>query len=343
MKSHAKTPRRNGDSATRYCALASWRASFVFGITACVALVSCVAPAADLGVEIVLKDLHQPCGVAVRPGGTADRYEVFIADRGAGRVARWSSASPKRATDVVTGFASQAVADPSRQRGPLALSFLDPGLLVVGTAGDGSALRAYELPDGAKPLSAADTNEATPSGQETSAAACVAIARSRVNEFVPDMLLLVIRNKDNRSRLMKARVQAGVVGVPKPFGPAESAHEPRAATTSPTGRFVVGDSDGRLAFYSPIDGDVELAMPTGLKELVALAYSPTSGNLFAADSAGGVYRLDDASEPGRPACRAVKIADVSRPTALAFAPDGSLFVVTFGDGDGTLTVLSGDL
>jgi DNA-binding beta-propeller fold protein YncE len=305
--------------------------------------------AAEVAVDAVLDDLHQPCGVVVRPGGTADRYEVFIAESGAGRVVRWSNAAPKRAIDVVTGFTSQPATDPFHQRGPLALVFLDPGLLVVAAAGgsDGRILRAYELPDGDKSLSADDIGEATPGGREASAAACAAITRSRVNEFVPDMLLLVIRDTDDRSRLMKARVQAGVVGVPTSFGPADSAHQPRTATTSPSGRFVVGDADGRLVFYNPIDGEVELAMPMGLKQLTGLAYSPTSGNLFAADFAGGVYRIDDASAPGHPACRAVKIADVSKPTALAFTPDGALYVVTFGDGDGdasgSLEVITGEL
>ena len=304
--------------------------------------------AADVRVDTVLSDLHHPCGVVVRPGGTADRYDVFVAESGAGRVVRWSSAAPKQAVDVVTGFTAQAAADPFHERGPLALSFLDPGLLVVGTAGDdddGSWLRSYELPDGDRSLSADDTGEATAGVPQASGAACAAIARSRVNEFVPDMLLLVVRETDNRSRLMKSRVQAGIVGVPTSFGPTSTAHEPRAATTSPSGRFVVGDSDGRLVFYSPIDGSVELAMPTGLQQLVGLAYSPTSGNLYAADFAGGIHRIDDASESGHPACHAVKVADVSKPTALAFAPDGSIYVVTFGDSndDGTLTVLSGDL
>ena len=36
---------------------------------------------------------------------------------------------------------------------------------------------------------------------------------------------------------------------------------------------------------------------------------------------------------------------MSQPTALAFAPDGSLYVVTFGSGDdnGTLDVITGEL
>ena len=86
-------------------------------------------------------------------------------------------------------------------------------------------------------------------------------------------------------------------------------------------------------------------MATNLKQLVGLAYSPTSGSLYAADFAGGIHRIDDASEPGRPACRTVKVADVSKPTALAFAPDGALYVVTFGsaDDDGTLEVVTGNL
>jgi DNA-binding beta-propeller fold protein YncE len=347
MESHARALRRKGDTGVLLCAFATLREVLVSVVAVSVALVARPAVAADVRVDTVLSDLHQPCGVVVRPGGTADRYEVFIAESGAGRVLRWSSAAPKEASDVVTGFTSQGAVDLDHQRGPLALAFLDPGLLVVGATGDGDGriLRAYELPEDDKSLSAADANEATPGGQESGAAACIGIARSRVNEFVPDMLLLVVRGTDNRNELLKSRVQAGVVGVPKSFGPADSAHEPRAATISPSGRFVVGDSDGRLEFHSPIDGEVELAMPTGLKQLVALAYSPTSGNLFAADLAGGIHRIDDASEPGSPACRAVKVADVSRPTALAFAPDGSLYVVTFGDGDGngTLTVLSGNL
>ena len=107
----------------------------------------------------------------------------------------------------------------------------------------------------------------------------------------------------------------------------------------------MGDAGGRLAFYNPIDGKVELAMATDLHEFIGLAYSPITGSLYAADFAGGIHRIDDASEPGHPACRTVKVADVSKPTALAFAPDGALYVVTFGSGDddGTLEVITGEL
>jgi hypothetical protein len=45
----------------------------------------------------------------------------------------------------------------------------------------------------------------------------------------------------------------------------------------------------------------------------------------------GIFRLEDASQPGQPAARAVKVADVPRPTAMAFAPDGALYVTADGN------------
>src|SRR5262245_39040317 len=82
--------------------------------------------------EKVLKNLHYPCGIAVRPGGTADRYEVFIADSGSGRVIRWATHAPDASADVITGFPAVGNFDRFEPRGPVALWFLDPGLLVVG-------------------------------------------------------------------------------------------------------------------------------------------------------------------------------------------------------------------
>ena len=81
--------------------------------------------------------------------------------------------------------------------------------------------------------------------------------------------------------------------------------------------------------------------------------SPKSGNLYVAnlpsDDIGraGVYRMDDAGEPGAPACVAVKIAEVERPTALAFGADGTLYVTSLRDStsndsdDGSLLKLIG--
>lgn len=327
--------------------LASSHEMFLIAASLGVVLTASLACGDESVVATVRDGLHRPCGVAVRPGGSAARYEVFVADSGAGRVLRWSNLAPKQTVDVVTGFKAQSAADPMHQTGPIALWFLDPGLLVVGATRDGGGdlVRAYELPDGEKALDAETANESTSNSDGLEGATCFAMTRTRANEFVPDRLMLLVRDADGRARLMKARVQAGIVGAPQSFGPKDDAESPRAVAISNSGRLVVGYAGGRLAFYSPIDGTLELAMETNLNGLVGLAYSPMRGSLYAADFAGGLHRIDDASKPGRPACRTIKVANVSRPTSLAFAPDGALYVVTFGsgDGDGTLEVVSGDL
>ncbi len=343
----AETQRRRGLTQILLRVFAPLRETYWFVLALSVVFPLHSTGAETASIATVLTGLHRPCGVVVRPGGTADRYELFVDDNGAGRIVRWSNLKPKQATDVVTGFKMQDAADPFHQTGPLALWFLDPGLLVVGTSRDrgGDLVRAYELPEDDSVLSAEVAPDATSPRDEQDGATCFAMTRSRANEFVPDMLVLAVRGANDPGRLMQARVQAGIVGEPRPFGAADANDSPRAVSVSISGRILVGDSSGRLTFYNPIDGKVELAMPTDLKQLTGLAYSPTSDSLYAADFAGGIHRIDDASEPGHPACRTVQVADVSRPTALAFAPDGALYVVTFGSGDddGSLVVVSGDL
>jgi hypothetical protein len=74
-----------------------------------------------------------------------------------------------------------------------------------------------------------------------------------------------------------------------------------------------------------------------------------AANFSATNDRGGVYRIDDAGESGKPACRAVKVAEAARPTALAFAPDGTLYVVVLGGDDnkdkdsGALLKITGEL
>ncbi|MGE3242891.1 MAG: hypothetical protein AB7I57_17590, partial [Pirellulales bacterium] len=245
----------------------------------------------------------------------------------------------------VTGITAAAEFDRFAPQGPVALWFLDPEMLLVGMAGvsNDKLIISYELPEDDQAVSAGAEGEAVARGNQTGGATCLALTRSRVNEFVPDALLLAVRNV-GEGRLLKARVQSGIVGTPKPFDDGRSSESPRAVATSPAGRFVVGDENGRLVFYNPIDGKAELQLATDLKQLVSLAYSPTSGSLYAADFARGIYRLDDASQPGHPACRTVRITEASQPSALTFAPDGALYFVTFGDdANGKLQVLNNDL
>lgn len=295
--------------------------------------------------EAMLSNLNRPCAIAVRPGGTADRYELFIAESGAGRIVRWSTAASGEAPEIIAGFTSAADFDRFNPQGPVSLWFLDAGLLVVGTRGASpdALLRSYELPEDEKVLDADVDRRADARSADAGDSVCLALTRSRPNEFVADALLLAVRDGDGGT-LLRARVQAGIVGHPKSFGEGEAASWPRALATSPAGRFVVGDQKGRLSFSNPIDGSRELHFTTKLTQLTGLAYSPTTGSLYAADFDQGLFRIDDASQPGRPACNPVKIAELKQLAALAFAPDGALYLITFGDGkNGTLQVITGDL
>jgi hypothetical protein len=45
---------------------------------------------------------------------------------------------------------------------------------------------------------------------------------------------------------------------------------------------------------------------------------------------GGLFRLDAETKEGAQSLKAVKIASLDKPTALAFAPDGTLYVTVVG-------------
>ena len=320
-------------------------------------LVAATVHADDVSVETIVTGLHRPCGVAVRPGGLPARFQLYVSDTAVGRVLRVASDAPDRAADAVTGFPKAAGDDgPLGQVGPRGLLFLDDYQLVVAMAtAAGGTIRTYGIPSDRRPLSADDPRQELnlPSGGGW------AIARTRANDAVPDLLVITAIGAGQADRLLKCRVQADFLGNLQPFGPAPRTADlpaPVAVAVSSQGYVAVGRAvDGAepgatITFHSPADGTLLLEVDTGLRRLVSLAYSAATGNLYALDSPsatdqGGVYRIDDTSQPGRPSCTAVRVADVRRPTALACGPDGALYVTTLGDGaaDGTLVKIAGGL
>jgi hypothetical protein len=321
----------------------------------------------DFAVETVVQELHTPTGIAVRPPVATGGYEIFIGDAGAGRVIRIASDKPAEVRDAITGFiVSSDVDDPIQLPGPHGLQFLDANRLVV-TGGDGKEafVRLYELKSEDKPLPA-DQHEtqAAPAAEEEQLDDGVrifqAVARTRANDQVSDFLVLSAVGREGGVGAWRLPVRGGTLGELKILG-RESAAMALAVAVEPRGHIVLvrpdrqnADTSSVIEFVHPIDGRTVIEVPVKLPAIVAIAYSPRSGNMYAVShpsedsERSGVFRIDaaDSADSSKPAATATKIADVVRPTALAFGPDNVLYVTSAGtDGErnrGTLLKITGD-
>jgi len=339
-------------------------ASVAAGLVGFVALLAphrCTA--ADVSVEKVASGLNGPSAIAIRPGGS-DPGELFVAERGAGRVVKLSIGKTGQSIAVITGFAEPRGAngetgEAADAAGIESLLFLDPmRLAVAGGEGDGRPyLRLFEVGDSHRMLTAGDAkqNLEMPEGGEAAAIRGFRnLARTMPNDTVADVLIAAGETSRGPGGLWKIAVRANTLGEISPMF-AKKPDRFRGsvggiAIASPGYITIAAAADDSkradtIRFVNPVDGRVVLQVRTGLKEIIGVAYSPVTGNLYAADGdAGAIYRIDDASTPGKPACKAAKIADVRHPTAIAFASEGTLFIATSDESsDGALYQLSGDL
>src|SRR5215210_2855412 len=85
-----------------------------------------------VAVEKVLTGLKNPNGVAIRPDGGGEAYEIFVVEHGAGRVVKVVSDKPEKRIDVVSGFPTPPANDDNHaSAGVQSLYFLDHMRLVV--------------------------------------------------------------------------------------------------------------------------------------------------------------------------------------------------------------------
>ena len=151
---------------------------------------------------------------------------------------------------------------------------------------------------------------------------------------------------DTKGWIAKAEISGGELGKLTPFIKTKelvNVDAPTAATMGRRGQLVVSQmgevnvpNDSRLTVYDPKSGRLLLDVATGLHDIAAVAISPQTGRIYAVDFAwmapeeGGLYRLDLRRDGDEYECKAALLMPLDRPSAAAFAPDGTLWVTTFG-------------
>jgi glucose/arabinose dehydrogenase len=353
-------PRRS--LGTRTCAI--WASLVTVALTAALA----AAEPPKVKVETVLSGLDNPTAVVFRPGTT----ELLISESGAGQVVRMLADKPGKPTPVITGFpVGPAPAPLGFQVGPLGIAFLDRVTLAVGSGGQGhghDVVGIYTLPTGDKTLKFDDARRKLgpiPSGNDskTGEGLFYAIAAT------PNAIFATSHGDDSAGWVSRAFLidNTGKAADLKPLIKTKVLARvggPMALVISKRGELVVGESgtfdkphDSAISFYNPKDkGRLLLTVPTGLNDIVGLAYSPRSGNLYALDLAwpdakeAGLYRIDATRQDGQMSAKAVKIASLEKPTALAFASDGTLYITLLGaaaegakEKPGQVVKITGDL
>jgi hypothetical protein len=331
------------------------------------------ANAGDFNVETVLTGLKAPWGVAVRPDGAGGPTEVFVAERGAGRVVQVHGDKSGAAVEAIVGFPVDAASSGREPcaRGVRTLFFLDHARLVAagGNHDDRPLLRLYDFTESELPFQADQHKQnlelPIESDKSSSTPRCFHdLARTQANDRVADLLVAAATIERGKSVLCRVPVRANTLGE---AGSLENAKEEVA--NGAVGGIAVGhdgyvvvayrpdsevDAGSQLKYVNPITGRATLTIDVKLPHITALAFHPTSRSLYAANlsaaiDGGGVYRIDDAGDPGKPAASAVKVAEAMRPTALAFAPDGALYVTALGSNDngnkdsGALLKITGEL
>jgi hypothetical protein len=298
--------------------------------TVTVCFVASLATAQEANVVTVLSDLHDPRGIAVRPSDQQDKHEIYVAEAGAGRIVRLSGDEIDAADDAITGFPEEAP--------PVALLFIDRDFLVVGCRGT-TALRLFQFAEPAGSLSA-DSSKQQAIIEDGNL--LVALARTRANDKVADALVAAFAATDGKGSLAKIPLRASTLGEPTSLRSAQVV-APMGITVSEQGFIVLGDRDpsadstrAHLKFLNPITGQPVMELSLELAGLAGLAFSPRTGHLYAiataasVDTEGGLFRIDSKIESRKPGCEAVKVAAITSPTSLAFAPDGTLYVTDAG-------------
>lgn len=298
--------------------------------------------AAEPKVETVLDGLINPVGLAIQP----ETGVVFVSDSGAGKVLRVVEG---KAEPVISGSPIDVYGKgPKCEIGPLGLAFFDKDTLIVGDGGfvDGEEfVRVFTLPEEGKALdydkdakTKAGPLEATDDLKPEGNFYGLAVSKSAV--------YVTSNGDDTKGWVLRMPIEGTKFGKLERWLATKEAVEvdaPVGITLSPRGEIVIGQmgevnkpNDSLLTFYNASNGKMLLNLETNLHDITALGYHPKTGLLYALDfawmepDAGGLYRIDRGAKEGDAPIKSAKIVGLEKPTAMAFAPDGALYVTTIG-------------
>jgi hypothetical protein len=250
---------------------------------ACCALLNwqSLAIAAEATVKTIAHGLQIPQDICVRPEG-GQPSEIFVADRGAGKIIRVLANRPDVVDEVIVGIPkSESNDDRANGNGVQTLHFLDHlRLVVAGTDHDGSPFtRLYELQDVAGAVQFNDQKQQIQFPDEATTAKSRIrtfhhFARTRVNDRVTDALLLAADSENGANSLWKIPIKAGTLGD------ATSLPVPKGYASWGVGGIAVGGSgyvtlandgpENALQFINPIDGSFEFDIGAGMSNIVGL-------------------------------------------------------------------------
>ncbi len=301
-------------------------------------------PAQSLTVETVLTGLAAPSSIALQP----DTNTVFIAESGKQRIIRVVDG---KIEEVVTGFGKPGSdgAAATDSTTPLAIAFLDATTLLVGTGSEGDhadRVLAFTVPEPG--ADAVDAVEGRLYGGSLEAEGDLPAEGDFCAFAVRDELVYVAGRGDAAQGWIGAieRTDAELSGFRREFPSNVEGGTgwPGCLAVTGGGYIVVGrggsvekPGDGRLCFFHK-DGKRWAAYQTGLTNIVALAYSPLRTRLFALDDGrgggdqpGGLFKLVRIrGNTEQCEARRVEGLDLVRPRAMAFDPEGILYLVQQG-------------